>query len=441
MKYIGYSRVELLQLFQFAIEIEILPYRFDLNIKAEYFVQEINDAPGLHSLRMQVSKQKSRHSFQALHKDGLSFKKGEVLKVVKNEDDEWWYMQSFHTDNIGDVPISYIIPIEGKYSEMYYKHVYYHIMDHNVAKERLSRQADTQKGSFLINKSERKPGVPRQHTLILNNGVITTYHRIHFSLNKCSIGKSVWFDSLNDLVHHYMMKADGLPCSIKIPIPKQRNMPIAVNKEFEINKSHIKFSKCINAGQFGETWKGVWKGEGPVMIKTNIATNITQETFIDAANILAKLHHKNIISLYGVCTENYPLYIVTELMINGNLKDYLTTNNLTPAELVDIAIQVTEGMIYLGEQDYIHCNLKAASILLGYNNTVKIANFHLAQHLNGNKYWTVEEGTELAIRWTAPEGYTLNQLSIKSDVWSFGILLWELATKGHMPYPGMTHKE
>ena len=94
MKYIGYSRVELLQLFQFAIEIKIVPYLFDLYIKAEYFVQKINDPPGIQSLRMQVSKLKckynnvtiivtyikvfvARYNFQAVHKDGLSFKKGQ----------------------------------------------------------------------------------------------------------------------------------------------------------------------------------------------------------------------------------------------------------------------------------------------------------------------------------------------------------------------------
>ena len=237
-----------------------------------------------------------------------------------------------------------------------------------------------------------------------------------------------------------MMKADGLKCSLTVPVLKQPNIPIAVNKELEINKSSIKFLKCMSVGQFGETWKGDCKGKGPVMIKTNIATDITQETFLDEANILAKLHHKNIISLYGVCTESYPFYIITEPM-NKSLKDHLTTNNPTPAELVDIANQVTEGMIYLGEQDYIHCDLRAENILLGDHNTVKIANFHLAQHLNGNKYWTVEKGTRLAKRWTAPEFYTLNQLSFKSDVWSFGILLSELVTKGKKPYPDMTDEE
>ena len=110
-------------------------------------------------------------------------------------------------------------------------------------------------------------------------------------------------------------------------------------------------------------------------------------------------------------------------------------------QLAYIAAQVVNGMIYLGEQNYIHCDLRAENILVGEHNTVKIANFHLARHLNGNKYYTMEQGTHLAIRWTAPEGITSNRLSIKSDVWSFGILLWELVTKGSLPYPGMTNEQ
>ena len=310
------------------------------------------------------------------------------------------------------------------------------MVSRDEAEERLS-QADTQVGTFLIRKSESNPG---QYALSLNDGVTIIRYHIYIKFNKYYVHPRIRFDSLNDLVHHYIMEADGLHCSLTIPIPKQVNTPIAMNKEWEINKSHIKFSKCMNAGQFGERWEGNWKGEGPVMIKTNIATNITQETFLEEANILGKFYHKNIISLYGVCTESYPFYIVTE-PINQNLRNHVNINKPTPAELVDIAIQVVDGMMYLGEQDYIHCNLRAENILVGDHNTVKIANFHHAQHLNGNKYWTIEEGTKLAIRWTAPEGYTLGILSIKSDVWSFGILLWELVTEGNEPYLDMTNEE
>ena len=127
-------------------------------------------------------------------------------------------------------------------------------------------------------------------------------------------------------------------------------------------------------------------------------------------------------------------------MENGNLKAYLNHRNKMGQD--HIAVQVANGMIYLGEQDYIHCDLRAENILVGEYNTIKIANFHLAQHLNGNKYWSVEEGTRFNVRYTAPEGYTsYGRLSIKSDVWSFGILLWELVTKGSLPYPGMTNQQ
>uniref|UniRef100_A0A1X7TK33 non-specific protein-tyrosine kinase n=1 Tax=Amphimedon queenslandica TaxID=400682 RepID=A0A1X7TK33_AMPQE len=86
----------------------------------------------------------------------------------------------------------------------------------------------------------------------------------------------------------------------------------------------------------------------------------------------------------------------------------------------------------------------AENILLGIGDrhiTVKIANFNFARNLNGSKYWTVKEDTTLAIKWIAPEAFALKRLSIKSDVWSFGILVWELTTKGKEPYPGMTKEK
>ena len=254
----------------------------------------------------------------------------------------------------------------------------------------------------------------------------------------------IHFKSLNELVHHYMLEADGLCCELTVPLTKPVNIPITQDM-WEIEKSSTKFLKCSTAGEFGEIWEAKLVTEmSSVMIKTNIAANIPQETFLKEANILKKLRHDNIIRLHGVCTKEYPFYIVTELMETGNLKAYLNHHNrmgwnLTPSEIIDIAVQVANGMIYLGEQDYIHCDLRAEIILVGEYNTIKITNFHLALHLNGNKYSTMKEGTRFALRWAAPECITSNRLSIKSDVWSFGILLWELVTKGSLPYPGMTN--
>ena len=250
-----------------------------------------------------------------------------------------------------------------------------------------------------------------------------------------------------------MLQAGCMLCALTVPVTKPVNISTTQDM-WEIERSTINFVKCLTAGRFGEIWEANLLTEvSSVMIKTNIATNIPQETFLKEANILKKLRHDNIIHLHGVCTKEYPFYIVTELMENGNLKEYLITkrgSHLTPSELIDIAVQVANGMIYLGEQDYIHCDLRAENILVGgiYAQlgsttmpTVKIANFHLAQHLNGKKYWYTQKGTRCAPKWTAPEGYNFSQFSIKSDVWSFGILLWELVTKGRVPYTGMTNQQ
>ena len=313
------------------------------------------------------------------------------------------------------------------------------MISRNDAEEKL---AGTQEGTFIIRDSESTVG---RYSLSVNGGATIRHYRILTEDYKYYVTKRVMFRTLNELVHHYMLEADGLCCALTVPLTKPVDTPITQDEENEIQKSSIEFVKCLTVGEFGETWKCRWDTEPfSVIIKTNIATNIPQETFLKEADILKKLHHDNIIRLHGVCTKEYPFYIVTELMETGNLLKYLRTkrgSNLTPSKIIDIAVQLANGMIYLGEQDYIHCDLRAENILVGEYNTIKIANFYLARHLNGNKYFTMKKGTHLATRWTAPECYTSKRLSIKSDVWSFGILLWELVTKGSLPYPGMTNKQ
>ena len=318
--------------------------------------------------------------------------------------------------------------------------IYFHIIRRNDAEKKLTGSR-AQAGFFLIRQSESNP---RTYSLSMNDGATIRHYRILIESNKYYMENRVMFDSLHELVHHYMLQADVLHCTLTVPVTKPVYI-LTTQDMWEIERSSIKFVKCLTAGEFRETWEANLVTEvSSVMIKTNIATNIPQEIFLNEANILKNFSHDNIIRLHGVCTKEHPFYIVTELMKNGNLKEYLRTKtgpNLAPKELAYIAAQVANGMIYLGEQNYIHCDLTAMNILVGERNTVKIANFHLARHLNGNRYYTIEGGTRLAIRWIAPEGIISSRLSIKSDVWSFGILLWELVTKGSLPYPGMTNQQ
>ena len=187
-------------------------------------------------------------------------------------------------------------------------------------------------------------------------------------------------------------------------------------------------------------WEGIWSGTTPVAVKTiKIRSMGMQES-----QIMKKLQHENLIQLYGVCTDGEPLYIITEFMKNGSLLDYLRLGegrHLKLHGLIDIAAQVASGMAYLETQHYIHVDLTARNVLIGEGNTVKIANFSLACANLDYEYIKLDQGSKFPVKWTAPEAYLYNRFSIKSDVWSYGILLWELITHGQVPYPKLNNSE
>uniref|UniRef100_A0A8C7PP45 non-specific protein-tyrosine kinase n=1 Tax=Oncorhynchus mykiss TaxID=8022 RepID=A0A8C7PP45_ONCMY len=160
------------------------------------------------------------------------------------------------------------------------------------------------------------------------------------------------------------------------------------------------------------------------------------------AQIMKKLRHDKLVQLYAVVSEE-PIYIVTEYMGKGSLLDFLKDGEgrgLKLPNLVDMAAQVAAGMAYIERMNYIHRDLRSANILVGDNLVCKIADFGLARLIEDNEY-TARQGAKFPIKWTAPEAALYGKFTIKSDVWSFGILLTELVTKGRVPYPGMNNRE
>ena len=250
----------------------------------------------------------------------------------------------------------------------------------------------------------------------------------------------------------YKQDASGLcaqlhqPCP-RIDTPTTMGLSHDTNDQWEISRKSIRLLNKLGQGQFGEVWQGLWNETTPVAVKTlksgSKATNDTATAFLQEAQIMKKLNHPKLVQLFAVCTKGDPIYIITELMTNGSLLEYLQSPNgqkLPFPQLIDMAAQVAKGMAYLEQCQYIHRDLAARNVLVGDKNVVKIADFGLSRIINNDEY-IAHAGAKFPIKWTAPEAALYHKFTIKSDVWSFGILLTELITRGRIPYPGMANAE
>ncbi len=300
-------------------------------------------------------------------------------------------------------------------------------------------------GSYLIRDSETLPG---DYSLSVKDVDRVRHYKVRRLENgSFFVTRRITFATISELVMYYQQQSDGLcvelrePCSL-MEKPQTAGLSRQANEEWEIDRRQIRLIRCLGAGQFGEVWEGVWNGTTPVAVKTLKPGTMSPHEFMQEAGLMKKLRHPKLIQLYAVCTEEEPIYIITELMKHGSLLDYLRNDGrgLQQTELIDMTAQVAAGMAYLECQNYIHRDLAARNILVGEHNICKVADFGLARVIDEDIY-EAHTGAKFPIKWTAPEAALYNRFTVKSDVWSFGIVLYEAITYGRFPYPGMTNAE
>lgn len=236
-------------------------------------------------------------------------------------------------------------------------------------------------------------------------------------------------------------------------------------EKLEYPRNNIIYVKDLGQGAFGRVFQakapGLVPGEDFTLVAVKMlkddASSDLQVDFEREACLLSEYDHPNIVKLLGVCAVGRPMCLLFEFMERGDLNEFLRSSSpyvphihanfqthgdqLSHPDLLQIAQQVAAGMVYLSERKFVHRDLATRNCLINENMVVKIADFGLSHKIYLQDYYKGDEHDAIPIRWMPLESILYNKYTIESDIWAFGVCLWEIFAFALQPYYGMTHEE
>uniref|UniRef100_A0A8D2KTG5 Tyrosine-protein kinase n=1 Tax=Varanus komodoensis TaxID=61221 RepID=A0A8D2KTG5_VARKO len=360
------------------------------------------------------------YDFQPTEPHDLRLERGQEYTIIEKNDIHWWKARDKH-GNKGYIPSNYVT---GKKSN---------------------------KGGFMVRDSSQ-PGL---YTVSLyakfgGEGLsgIRHYHikEMMTPQKQYYLAEKHLFNSIPELIEYHQHNAAGLVTRLRYPVtPKAKPSPATAGfsyEKWEINPAELTFMRELGSGLFGVVRLGKWRAQYKVAIKAIREGAMYEEDFIEEAKVMMRLTHPKLVQLYGVCTQQRPIYIVTEFMEHGCLLNYLRQRrgHFSKDILLTMCQDVCEGMEYLESNSFIHRDLAARNCLVKESGVVKVSDFGMTRYVLDDQY-TSSSGAKFPVKWCPPEVFNYSRFSSKSDVWSFGVLMWEVFTEGKMPFETNTNYE
>ncbi|XP_078319037.1 focal adhesion kinase 1-like isoform X5 [Crassostrea virginica] len=220
------------------------------------------------------------------------------------------------------------------------------------------------------------------------------------------------------------------------------------SRNFELTRDNIKLLDVLGEGQFGDVYKGLFTDkdgvQSAVAVKTCKEDNeeSMMDKFLEEALIMQQFDHPHIIHLVGICSEAQPIWIVMELAKHGEMRAYLQ-NNRTRLDLCTLMLychQLSKALSYLESKKFVHRDIAARNVLVSSHDCVKLGDFGLSRVVDEQSYYKASKG-KLPIKWMAPESINFRRFTTASDVWMFGVCMWEILMYGIKPFQGVKNND
>ncbi|XP_066572917.1 tyrosine-protein kinase ITK/TSK [Amia ocellicauda] len=391
------------------------------------------------------------HDFVPQGTQDLALYRNEEYIVTDQSDKNWWIAQDKNGDK-GYIPSSYVI----EKSPNNLEHYEWYNKDVTRAKAEQLLFKEDKEGAFMVRDS-RHAGVytVSVFTKALGSNGENNPKVKHYQIRETTTPEIMYylaekyiFKSIPELINYHQHNAAGLITRLRHSVSTGReNAPRTAgfsSDMWEIEPSELTFVEEVGSGQFGLVHLGYWRNNEnhKVAIKMIREGAMSEEDFKEEAKVMTKLSHPKLVQLYGVCIQKVPMCLVFEFMENGCLSDYLRNQrgSFSRETLLGMCLDVCAGMAYLESAYFIHRDLAARNCLVGDNQVVKVSDFGMTRFVLDDQY-TSSFGSKFPVKWSAPEVIQYNKFSSKSDVWSFGVLMWEVFNEGKIPYENQSNGE